>query len=443
MKLLKNKLISGTLILTIASFTNRIIGFFYRIYLSQQFGEEGMGIYQLIAPVIALTYSLSIVGIELSITRYIAACNTHAEKTARLNVLKTGLLLALTISLITGFTLFENAGYIAQKMLLEERCSPLIKIFSIALPISAIHSCIIAYYYGQKQTLIPAFSHLVEQIFRIGTVYFICQKYISSTKTPTIAVAVIGIVLGELAASLFCIVSLKLSTKSTYSTQNSFFCPNLQLLRNIVKMAFPLALTRIILNIFQSIEAIYIPNNLLLYGLSQKEALSLYGVLTGMAFPLIFAPSTLTSSLSTLLLPYISEADANNNRNKIVSAFRKCLFGCICLGILCGIFFFTTGNFLGTILFHSEKAGNFIRLLSYICPFLYLGNVLCSILHGLGKANLVFIIQLITLLIRLSFVFLFIPQIGIQGYLTGILVSQLFFCIAIFVALKDYIYYNN
>ena len=43
----RHPLIMGTLILTATGVVSRIIGFFYRIYLSRLFGEEGMGIYQL------------------------------------------------------------------------------------------------------------------------------------------------------------------------------------------------------------------------------------------------------------------------------------------------------------------------------------------------------------------------------------------------------------
>lgn len=44
----RHPLIFGTLILTDTGLITRIIGFFYRIYLSRLFGEEGMGIYQLL-----------------------------------------------------------------------------------------------------------------------------------------------------------------------------------------------------------------------------------------------------------------------------------------------------------------------------------------------------------------------------------------------------------
>ena len=49
----KHPLIAGSFFLTLAGFVSRFIGFFYRIYLARLFGEEGMGIYQLLGPVLA------------------------------------------------------------------------------------------------------------------------------------------------------------------------------------------------------------------------------------------------------------------------------------------------------------------------------------------------------------------------------------------------------
>ena len=41
----KNHLLKGALLLTAAGVFSRIIGFFYRIFLSRTFGAEQMGIY--------------------------------------------------------------------------------------------------------------------------------------------------------------------------------------------------------------------------------------------------------------------------------------------------------------------------------------------------------------------------------------------------------------
>ena len=55
----KQVLIKGTIILTLTGFATRFMGFFYRIFLSHTFGEEGVGIYQLIFPIYAMGFSLT------------------------------------------------------------------------------------------------------------------------------------------------------------------------------------------------------------------------------------------------------------------------------------------------------------------------------------------------------------------------------------------------
>ena len=61
----RNFLLKGTLLLTLSGFLTKIIGFIYRIFLSQKIGAQGMGIYQLIFPVYTLCYALAAGGIQL------------------------------------------------------------------------------------------------------------------------------------------------------------------------------------------------------------------------------------------------------------------------------------------------------------------------------------------------------------------------------------------
>ena len=50
----KQALIRGTAVLTVTSLSTRFMGFFYRMFLSHTFGEENVGLYQLVFPVYAL-----------------------------------------------------------------------------------------------------------------------------------------------------------------------------------------------------------------------------------------------------------------------------------------------------------------------------------------------------------------------------------------------------
>ncbi|MDE7113522.1 MAG: oligosaccharide flippase family protein [Acetatifactor sp.] len=81
-------LIMGTFILTATGLVTRTIGFFYRIYLSRLFGEEGMGIYQLLSPVLALSFSLCAAAYQTAISKFVAEDTTR--KGQRFRPLITG-----------------------------------------------------------------------------------------------------------------------------------------------------------------------------------------------------------------------------------------------------------------------------------------------------------------------------------------------------------------
>ena len=62
---LKKQIIKGTLVLTIASLLSCALGFLYRIFLSNLIGAKGMGIFQLIFPVLGFCVALCCGGIQI------------------------------------------------------------------------------------------------------------------------------------------------------------------------------------------------------------------------------------------------------------------------------------------------------------------------------------------------------------------------------------------
>ena len=198
-----------------------------------------------------------------------------------------------------------------------------------------------------------------------------------------------------------------------------------RIIGQLLQLAVPLSANRLIINLLQSIEAIYIPNRLMAYGLNNADALGVYGVLTGMSLPLILFPSAITNSISVLLLPIVAEADASGNQTAVRRAIITSIRYCLLLGFGCTAMFLLTGRAAGRMLFHSELAGSFILTLSFICPFMYIASTLNSILNGLGKTAQTFLFSVVSLLFRLLFVFTAIPVYGIKGYLWGTLASQM------------------
>ncbi len=446
-------LITGTAILTLTGLVSRFIGFFYRIFLSNVFGAEGMGIYQLISPVLALSFSLTVSGIQTAISKYVANETSTRDYKNSFRTLWAGFLLAMALSIACALTIYLYADQIAVTFLLEERTAPLLRIIALSIPMASVHSCINGYFYGIRKTAIPAFSQLAEQVCRVGSVYliyFVCRKH---GFVPTISFAVTGLVIGESASMIVSVVAILARAHHVFpnskSAGRSFFHQHrptpvsgnarrqaslplsavISVYRRItgqlLRLAVPLSANRLILNLLQSVEAIYIPNRLMAYGLDNADALGVYGVLTGMSLPFILFPSAITNSISVLLLPIVSEADANGNQAAVKRAILTSIRSCLLLGFACTAMFLLFGRTAGRLLYGSELAGSFILTLSFLCPFMYIASMLNSILNGIGKTIQTFLFSVISLLLRLLFVFFAIPRFGIQGYLWGMLASQM------------------
>ncbi len=422
----KRTLLVGTAVLTATGFISRLIGFFFRMFLSHTFGEEQVGLYQLIFPIYALCFSLTAAGLETAIARCTAHKVSLGRKNEALQTLYIGLCISLILSFITMIFVQKNAASLSINILGDIRCEPMLSAISYAVPFAAIHSCICGYYLGLKQTKIPASSQLIEQLVRVVSVYLIFLFVTKNGQPADILLAVFGIVIGECFSSFYCVRCYVGSEKK----QKYYFSLSrlLPLSRELLGLSVPLTASRILLNVLQSVESISIPLRLQQYGYTASQALSNYGVLTGMALPCVMFPSAITSSISTMLLPTVAEMQAKNSHRQMKEVIQKVFYSCFILGLVCCLFLVVCGSLLGRLMFHSELAGDYMRTLAWICPFLYLGSTLGSIQTGLGRAHITFIVNLISLSIRICGVLFGIPLIGMNGYLWALLLSQIISC---------------
>ena len=407
-----------------------------------------MGIYQLIGPVLSLSFSLTAAGYQTAISKLVAE-RTAKQNGNRFKPMFAALSVSIPVSLLCNFIIYIFADPIAISFLQEPRTASMLRILSFSIPVAAVHACINGYFYGIKKTAVPAVTQLLEQCIRVGCVYAFSTYALSVGASLTINVAVLGLVIGEIGSMLVSVAAIYrlLYTRcrkphfadhpsgnrlpAGYPTGNRLSAHCIAgdrlstLYQPLLSMVLPLTANRIVLNLLQSVESVSIPARLRLYGYDATTAISVYGVLTGMAMPLVFFPNALTSSVSVILLPMISEAYALGDMSTVRKYTKKTILSCFSMGLCCTVVFLLLGRWIGGALFQSELAGHFILTLSFLCPFLYLDTTLSSILNGLGKTGHLFCMNVASLLVRLAFVFWAIPVFGITGYLWGILASQI------------------
>lgn len=429
---LKNPLIQGTLMLTLTGLLTRFMGFFYKIYLSNLIGEVNLGLYHLIFPVFIICETIYGSGIQTTISKLTAQdrdCNSG-------KILKTGLIIGCTLAFSLSFLVFHFSGEIALNFLKEPMAASSLKILSILFPFCCTASCINGYYYGKKKTLVPATTQMVEQLFRVVAVFMLTTVFWNPKSKVSCEIAVWGLVVGEIASCLYNLFFI-----CRKGNAPCFKCASVKESKyyfQFLKIAGPLTLTRLSLNILVAAESILIPTMLRKNGMSPEDSLAILGTLTGMALPFILFPSALSNSLAVMLLPSISEAESLNKNSYIHNACTKSIHYCLITGIFfCGIFL-AFGDSFGNIFFHNSRSGSFMKILSWLCPFLYLSSTMSSILNGLGKTGRTFFNTAAGLLLRILFLLFSVPKSGIYGYLIGLLVSQLTITLLHFLSVKQF-----
>lgn len=420
--LLKSPFLHATCYLTAAGFLCRLLGFFYRIFLSNVIGAEGMGIYELIFPIYGLCHAISVSPIQTAISKFTAEETTGNGCINTRRTLHMGLFLSFFLSSLLALFVWNGSEFIANRFLMEKRCTSLLKIMAVSLPLSSIHSCISGYYYGIKKAGIPSLSQLTEQIVRVSSVYLLVSIAQTNHLEITPSFAVYGLLFGEAASVLFSTLSICFSKNSDSKKATAFWPVHL---KNILLLAIPLSLNRLMLTFFQSMESVSIPTSLRLYGMTSTAALETYGIFTGMSMHFILFPAAITNSLAVMLLPAVSEAQSQKNHERISHMASSSLRFCLTIGIFFTGIFLVYGSDMGSMIFHSPLAGNYIATLSWLCPFLYVSTTIGSILNGLGKTKATFLHSMTSLCLRIFFILILVPKIGMYGYLLGILVSQL------------------
>ena len=372
----------------------------------------------MIFPVFTLCLAVSASGIQTAISRYVAS-----EKSSRL-YLGAGIILSVLLAGLLAIFVYSLAPWIASDILKEARTMELLRLMSYSLIPAAIHACFNGYYYGKKNSIPPAICQIVEQLARVFGTLIIYEVLLGQGRPLEPIHAVWGLVISECAGLLVNITSYMLLKKNdTADSSDNLMHSFIQSLKFLSIMAIPLTLNHVLMTLSHSLENLLLPQQLVAFGYSSDEALSHFGILTGMALSVIFFPSAITNSLSVLLLPRISETKSKGDMCTVLDTIKGALCCGVALGSLCTFIFLLSADWFGTYIFDNTLAGFYIRVLSILCPFMYTSSLLSSIVNGLGYASLTLACNLTGCAVRILAIWFLVPVYGMYAYIIAMIVG--------------------
>jgi len=383
----RQSFVYGALILVLAGFFNRAIGFIYQILMMRLIGPEGVGLFNMVYPLYIMTLVLASAGIPVAVAKLIA------EKVAVNNLRGAYRIFYLALAYITCTSFFFTFLLIAGTPFLKENIFPRPDAYFCfltlipAITIVSLCSAFRGFFQGLQQMTPTAVTQIIEQTIRICAGLIFASLLLPKGIDYAIIGLSMGVVGGEFVGFLvmFWIYLNKRPTliKSTgYKPEKIGF-----ITRRVFQLAAPVTLTRFLSTALLSVDALLIPRRLMASGLSLIEATSKYGQLVGIAEPLLFIPSIVTISMATALIPAMSEALAQNDlllvRGRCEEAFRLTMLAGLPAA---AILFLLPGEFC-TLFFRHGEAALPLSILAAGGPFLYLQQTTIGILQGLGQAE--------------------------------------------------------
>lgn len=426
----KKSFISGALILMLSGFIVRIMGFVYRIYLSNLIGAEGMGLFQLIFPLYSLVILTLTAGISISVSRMVAEELAKGHSVNVEKIMICGLQIVIAASTIVSLFCYIYVDFIANSILKDWRTYFSLVLLIPCIPIIAAASALKGYFYGIQEMVPTAISQIVEQVVKISLVMLTAGWFLNVGLQYACGIATFGIAAGEIAnLAVLCLTYFFRKNKAGKKVSRNKGLKKRVIYKELIISSIPISFNRFIISILGAIEIILIPARLLVRGMNHEQGIAEFGKLTGMAMPLVFFPTVITSALATALVPAISEAMSIKNFKTVNYRISKSIQMAFAVGIAFTVIFGCYPVQISDAIYTKDKVGGMLYLLSFTCVFLYVQQILIGILNGLGKQMASLWSSLTGSIIRIGFVYFFIPQAGVKGYVWGIVISSVIVCV--------------
>ena len=137
-------------------------------------------------------------------------------------------------------------------------------------------------------------------------------------------------------------------------------------------------------------------------------------------------PNVFFTSFSRLLIPEFTSLMVKNYKKRILEICKKIFFTISIFSIFITIMLFFFSNEISLFIFKNLECSRYIKILSPLILFMYLDNIIDSILKGLNKQFEVMFCNILDLLLTISILYFLLPHLGLMGYLLSIVISEVF-----------------
>lgn len=397
----------------------RTVGMAFQVYLSKKIGAEGIGLFQLIMSVYFLAVTIAVAGVRLAATRLVAEELGTGNGAGAQKALGVCLRYSLTLSIILTLLLFWSADFIGIRWLSDRRTILPLRILSLTLPFLAASSVYGGYFIAVRRAVKAAAAQLGEQLIRIPATIILLAYFPKDLESGCAALGV-GTLLGELASFLMHFIAY---TADARRYKKGSHAPA-AIFARMLKITLPVAVSAYITSAMRTLQQLLVPAGLKKGGASGEAALVTYGIIHGMAIPILMFPAAFLHAVSDLIVPELAECQATGSKNRLNYIVNR-VFN---LGLLSSVYvmsiFFRFSHELGMLIYNDPAAGYFLRVLAPLVVILYMDSIVDSMLKGIGQQVSSMRYNIFESTLSAALIYFLLPRFAIKGYIFTVFLGR-------------------
>ncbi len=389
------------------------MSFVYRIILSRAIGAEGLGIYQIALSVFSVFLTAASSGVPITVSRLITKQNALGNTAGKNAVVTAGIVSTLIFTVPICVIIFCGQKFFGF-LFSDERC---LEVFLIILPgliITSVYSVMRGAFWGDRQFMPYSLIELAEDALMVGlgcALVFGADGAADGARRAAIAVFVSYVF--SFAVSLF-----------WYFKKGGRLVNPSKQLKPLLSSSLPVTAMRTSTSLLNSLVAVLMPFLLVhMCGMTDSEAVSLYGIAAGMAVPILFIPSSLIGSIAVVLAPELSENFYKNRTELLKADVEKSLKAAILIAAMLIPLLFALGGDAGEVLFSEPLSGEIVENCCFILLPMCLSMITGTVLNSMNREKSTLIFYFCGAAAMLACLAALTPVIGIYSYAAGLAAS--------------------
>ncbi|MBQ3864661.1 MAG: polysaccharide biosynthesis protein [Clostridia bacterium] len=414
--------VGGAALLAGAGLVGKVLGAFYRVFLTNIITLQGMSIYSQPYTIYTILLTISTAGLPTAVSKMVSERVAVGDPNGGYAIFRK----ARRILFLTGAVstiLMIALSYPLALIMGDSAITPAI----IGLAPSVFLVCLISAYRGYfqgMQTMLPtALSQLIETIGKFIFGFILATVLLKTTKSFVWGAvgAILGVTISEL-----CALVLMVFSHNTAQRQRPVAAGQLEpdFLKTLLLIAIPITIGASMMPIVNLVDSALVINRLKSIGYGIEQARSLYAIITGFVNPLINMPTVISLGISTALVPAISRAYSARQMRNVHKNVTLGLRLALLIGLPSAVGMAMLSEPILTLLYHRvataeelSLGGQVLALMSVVIFSLTVTQTTTGILQGLGKPLYPVISLGIGILFKivLNYTLIAVPSLHIRG----------------------------